>query len=126
MKKYQLTVTERQLNLIAECVEDCHRFMAGQYELHNMTSRLDAFHEIQDTLKDTKPLVTPHISIGASYGWNGGSCPNEYQRKFIAETYPIYREIYHFLTIERGLDNTYSSETLTCEEGGKPIQIKAL
>lgn len=28
-KKYQITLTEDQLILIAQCVEDCHRFAAG-------------------------------------------------------------------------------------------------
>lgn len=42
-QKYILTVTESQLSLIADCVEDLSRFMAGQMELWNATSRLDNF-----------------------------------------------------------------------------------
>ena len=122
--KYQLTVTETQLRLIAECVEDCHRFMTGQYELHHMTSRLDNYHELQDELRKLKPLVTPALAdCGSCYDWCGTHCPNPAQRKFIAQTYPIYREIIHFLTVQRGVENAYSSETLTCEEGGEPVQI---
>ena len=32
-QKYTLTVTEKQLMLIANCVEDISRFLAGQTEL---------------------------------------------------------------------------------------------
>ena len=32
-QKYTLTVTESQLRLIADCVEDISRFMGGQMEL---------------------------------------------------------------------------------------------
>ena len=34
-KKYRITLTEHQLMLIANCVEDCHRFASGQTELAN-------------------------------------------------------------------------------------------
>ena len=126
-KKYTIELTETQLCMIAECVEDCHRFMAGQVELQNMTSRLDEYRKLQDGLRELKPLVTPAIpERGASYKWSGTHCPNEHQRKFIAQTYPIYREIYHFFAVSKGLDNVYASETLTCADGGEPIKIKAL
>lgn len=129
MKKYQITLTEKQLRLIAECVEDCHRFMSGQMEMHNITSRLDNYHELYDKLYELKPLVTPELTHrGSSYGWNGGHCPNEHQRKFIAETYPIYREILHFFACQQTVNdwNVYRNETLTCEEGGEPIKIKEI
>ena len=32
-KKYIIELSETQLRLIADCVEDCHRFAAGQTEL---------------------------------------------------------------------------------------------
>ena len=35
-KKYQITLTEEQLMLMAHCVEDCSRFAAGQTELYNV------------------------------------------------------------------------------------------
>ena len=37
MKKYQVTLTEEQLMLIAKRVEDCYRFACGQTELYNTT-----------------------------------------------------------------------------------------
>ena len=128
MKKYQVTLTEQQLRLIAECVEDCHRFMAGQVDMHNITSRLDNYHEIYEKLQEVKPLVTPELPWNASYGWNGNACPNKHQGKFISQTYPIYREILHFFACQQKDNdwNVYRSETLTCEEGGEPIKIKEI
>lgn len=129
-KKYQITVTESQLRLIANCVEDCHRFMGGQMEMQNSTSMLDNFHLIGDKLQEVHSLVVPelhkHHGIQGSYGWNGGDCPNKYQRRFLAETYYLYREIKHFLS--KGLAGwcVYHSPTLRCEESGEVITIKEL
>lgn len=122
-KKYIIECTEEQLSLIAECVEDCHRFMAGQTELSNITIRLDNSREICNKLKEIKSLVTPKLNYNASYDWSGHSCPNDLQRMFIAKTYPIYREILHFFAAENVFNNVYNSPTLTCEEGGDPIKI---
>jgi len=125
---YRIECTEKQLRLIASCVEDCHRFMGGQVGLWNITSMLDTYRELKDELEKLKPLVTPDLPLNASYGWTGSSCPNEYQRKFIAETYPIYREILHFFACQRDDNgyNVYKSDTLTCKEGGEPIRIKEI
>lgn len=122
-KRYIVELSEEQLRLIANCVEDCHRFAGGQCELWNTTSMMDNFIDLKKGLEELKPYVTPHLHPNASYGWNGGDCPNEHQRKFMAKTYPIYREILHFLACENNLDNVYTSSTLTCEEGGEPIKI---
>ena len=128
-KKWRIELTEHQLRLIANCVEDCHRFIAGQTELSNSTACLKHYRELSDALGKLQPLVTPLLRRNASYGWNGGSCPDKYQRKFIAETYYLYREIYHQLTIDvakhRNMGwNVYFSETLTCIESGEPIKVE--
>ena len=125
-KKYLIELSETQLHLIAECVEDCHRFMAGQTEMRNCISRLENDLPISDSLKRLHPLVTPELPFNASYGWSGRNCPNKEQRKFVAQTYPIYREILHFFACQHTNNdwNVYESETLTCEEGGEPIKIK--
>lgn len=131
-KKYRLILNEHQLRLISKCVEDCHRFAGGQVELANTTCMLDNPLEVQDILKDTYPLVVPELyrqyGINASYGWNGGSCSNERQRKFLAETYYIYREILHQLTIRDDKDDwsVYNGSTLRCAESGEPIIIEEL
>ena len=128
-QKYTLTVTESQLRLIADCVEDMSRFMGGQMELWNATSRLDNFVELKERLNDLHSLVTPDLPRNASYGWNGGGCPNKNQEEFIAKTYAIYREIRHRLRVlTKDPDdenyNVYDSPSLTCELGGELPKIE--
>ena len=137
-KKYRLTVNKEQLMLISNCLEDCHRFMAGQLELSNSTAMCDDMHELHDELRKLHRLVVPELNAkygsNASYSWSGGGCPNEYQRKFIASTYYLYREILHFFEKERkktDLDkeygySVYNSPTLTCEDSGDPIDIETV
>ena len=125
-KQYRITVSESQLRMIADCVEDCHRFMAGQTELQNCTSILDLQHEVQDELKKIQHLVTPHIGLGSYYKWSGCGCPNPPQRKFIASSYYLYREIRHFDAVNRGVDNVYSSPTLRCVDSGMLILIEEI
>lgn len=129
-KRYRIEVSESQLRMIASCVEDIHRFMGGQMELHNCTSMLDNMHEVHEKLREVYPLVVPELAsgygYGAAYGWNGGSCPNKSQRKFLAASYYLYREILHFFACQRTDDvwNVYRSSTLTCEDSGEPIKIE--
>lgn len=128
-QKYTLTITESQLKLIADCVEDMSRFMAGQMELWNATSRLDNFVELKERLNDLHSLVTPDLPRNASYGWNGGGCPNKHQEEFIAKTYAIYREILHRLRVLNKDPNdenynVYDSPSLTCELGGELPKIE--
>lgn len=128
-QKYTLTVTESQLRLIADCVEDMSRFMVGQMELWNATSILDNFVELKERLNDLHSLVTPDLPRNASYGWNGGECPNKNQEEFIAKTYAIYREIRHRLRMLNKDPNdenynVYDSSSLTCELGGELPKIE--
>ena len=130
---YRITCTEEQLRLIEEAVEDWHRFLAGQCEMHNATSMLENHHELYDILtKQVEPLVVPELAQkyghGACYGWNGITCPNKYQRKAIAMSYNIYRQIRHFFSMQR-TDNefdVYKSPTLTCDENGGLIKVEKL
>lgn len=127
--KWRIELNEHQLRLIANCVEDCHRFIAGQTELNNSTACLKHYRTLSEELNKLQPLVTPELERNASYGWNGGSCPNDNQRKFMAETYYLYREIYHQMTLEAAKQddmswNVYLGETLTCKESGEPIKVE--
>ena len=129
--KWRIELTEHQLRLMAQCIEDCHRFIGGQMELSNSTSCLTHHLELSEELGKLQQFVAPNLGRGASYGWSGGSCPNENQRKFLAETYYLYREIYHKLTIEEATRkdigwNVYLGETLTCDESGEPIKVKRI
>lgn len=124
MKKYQITLHETQLRLIAECLEDCSRFMAGQTDMANCTSRLQNMREVRDQLKELHRTVVPELGHGSSYPWNGLGCPNKAQRIFIAGSYYLYREMRHADVVSRGIDNVYSSPTLRCADSGEPIEIK--
>ena len=128
-KKWRIELTEHQLMLMAKCVEDCHMFLCGQMELSNSTVCLEHYSELSDELRKLQQLVTPRLGRGAYYGWNGGSCPNEDQRKFLAETYYLYREIRHQITLDEAkyedMDwNVYLGETLTCSESGEQIKVE--
>ena len=129
--KWRIELTAHQLRLIANCVEDCHRFIAGQMGLSNSTVYLQHYCELSDELDKLQHLVTPLLEFGASYGWNGSSCPYKPQRKFIAETYYLYREIYHQLILDMSKNknmycNVYLDETLTCDESGEPIKVERI
>lgn len=120
-EKYTLEVTEEQLQLIANCVEDLCRFVSGQTGLDNTTIGIVSnrdYRKLAVALEQLTPFVTPHLGKSQYYGWDGGDCPNEEQRKFIAKTYGIYREIRHFLAVTSGAPawSTYLSPTLTCED----------
>ena len=130
-KKWRIELTEHQLMLMAKCVEDCSRFISGQMELSNSTSCLKHCRHLGEELHTLKPFVTPELGRGASYGWSGGSCPNDNQRKFIAETYYLYREIYHQVTLDKAKDkdmdwNVYLGDTLTCNESGETIKVERI
>ena len=130
-KKWRIELTEHQLRLIANCVEDCHRFIAGQMELSNSTACLKHYRHLGEELATLQPFVTPELERGVSYGWNGGSCPDENQRKFIAETYYLYREIKHKIVVENAKYkdmywNVYHDETLTCKDSGEPIKVERI
>ncbi|MCI6830276.1 MAG: hypothetical protein MR924_13655 [Prevotella sp.] len=130
-RKWKIELTEHQLRLIANCVEDCHRFIAGQMDLSNSTACLKHYRELIEELDKLQPLVTPELGRGASYGWNGGSCHDDNQRKFIAETYYLYREIYHQMTLEEANRkymgwNVYIGGTLTCSDSGEPIKVERI
>ena len=130
-KKWRIELTEHQLRLMAQCIEDCHRFIGGRMELSNSTACLTHHLELIEELGKLQQFVAPNLGRGASYGWSGGSCPNENQRKFLAETYYLYREIYHQMTIEDAKHNdigwnVYLCETLTCDESGEPIKVERI
>lgn len=131
-KKWRIELTEHQLRLMAQCIEDCHRFIAGQMELSNSTACLKYCRILGEKLRTLQPFVTPELELGEDYGWDGDLCPNDNQRKFIAETYYLYREIYHQITLEKTKDkdiigfNRLSFDTLTCDESGEPIKVERI
>ena len=131
-KKWRIELTQHQLMLMAQCVEDCHRFMSGQMEMSNSTKVLEHPYELWDKLSELQPYVTPDIDRGANYDWAGRGCSNRNQKKFVAETYYLYRSIYEASIRERAktedfpLGNTYLSKTLTCKDSGEPIKVERI
>ena len=125
-RKFQITVNEHQLRLIADCLEDISRFMSGQMELWHATSNLNTYRQLADKLEELKPLVTPNLEQNASYGWTGGDCPNERQKKLIAETYYLYRTMLYHLHKDDEHWNVYTSPSLRCADSGEKIEIKVI
>lgn len=125
-KRYKIELSEDQLRMIINCVEDCSRFASGQLELEHTTDILDDWSEIQEELRKLQPFVTPTLSRGSSYKWNGGSCPNEKQKNFLQASYYLYRELLHQWTLMQDADdwNVYNSPTLRCEGSGEPIKLE--
>lgn len=124
-RKFQITVNEHQLRLIANCIEDCARFLCGQTELWNITSQLPKnYLELREKLEELQPLVTPDLPKGWSYSWNGGSCPDEHQKKMIAETYYLYHTMLYHIHKDDEDYNVYTSPALRCQDSGKEIKIE--
>lgn len=123
-RKFQITVNEHQLKLIADCLEDISRFLGGQMELWHATSNLGTYGQLSDKLEELKPLVTPELERNASYGWSGGNCPNERQRKLIAKTYYLYRTMLYHLHKDDEHCSVYKSPALRCKDSGEVIEIK--
>lgn len=123
-RKFQVTVNEHQLQLMAHCIEDICRFLGGQMELWNATSNLENYNQLADKLEELKPLVTPELEQNASYGWTGSDCPNERQKKLIAETYYLYRTMLYALHKDDAEWNVYKGPALRCENSGEIIKIK--
>lgn len=128
-KKYRITMTESQLRLMMEAVEDWHRFLAGQCDMDNATAYIEDCHEARKNL-DTfvRPYIVPELKHrGSSYSWDGGQCPREHQRRAIAMSYMLWREPMHYFTIHNCKEmpwSCYNSETLTCPEQGPLIKIE--
>ena len=122
-RKYTITLNEEQLMLVSSCVEDIHRFLCGDTELCNAIAALGSWRELRGKLNELQPLVTPGLDSRSNYGWNGGHCPDETQRKMIAATYYLYREMRHQYTLANKHNNVYSSPTLRCKDSGEPIKI---
>lgn len=130
MKKYTITLTEEQLRLVADGMEDYHRFLAGECRMMNATQYIKpvpSMHYVRDGLeKLAHPKIAPGLMYGSSYDWAGTHCPNNHQRKAIAMSYMIYREILHHFAMQRPKEkwNVYQNATLTCEEQGPLIKIE--
>lgn len=113
-KKYKIELSEDQMRLVAQCLEDVSRFAAGQWELQNtieeMVKGLPFDEQIrrrddaEEHLRRAKQVLIPQFVDNQSYGYNG--------TEFIGNTYQIYRTIWHQFAMDNNWDNVYSSPAL--------------
>jgi hypothetical protein len=114
MKKYTIELSEDQMHLIANCLEDLSRFAGGQWELRytiqemlrglSFDEKMKRRNNVEELLKQVKRILLPELLDNASKGYDGS--------EFIGNTYQIYRTILHQLAIDNDWDNVYSSEPL--------------
>lgn len=117
MKHYTITLNEEQMLLVSHCIEDIHRFLCGDTELYFATSVLDGRKEVRARLRE----ITPNG--GEGYDWAGNGCKNPRQKKMIAGTYYLYREMLHRYNEANKRENVYSSPTLRCKDSGEFVEI---
>ena len=125
--KYKIEVSESQMRLIAQCLEDVSSFASGQCEMQNtieaMVKGLDHNTQIErrddaeKLLKEIKKVLIPGLTINASLPYN--------HTVFIGNTYQIYRTILHQLAKDNDWNNVYSSPALKSGNMGT-IKIEKL
>jgi hypothetical protein len=116
MKRYKIELSEEQMRLISNCLEDVSRFASGQWEMRytieeilreiggTFDEQIKKRDEVEELLKQVKRILLPVLPDNASKGYNGS--------EFIGNTYQIYRSILHQLAIDNNWDNVYSSPAL--------------
>jgi hypothetical protein len=113
-KKYTIELSEEQMRLVAQCLEDVSRFASGQWELRNtieamvkgfpFTDQIQRRDDAEEHLRKAKQILIPQFADNQSYGYNS--------TEFIGNTYQIYRTILHQLAKDNDWDNVYSSPAL--------------
>jgi hypothetical protein len=114
MKKYKIELSEHQMMLIANCLEDLSRFASGQSEMRytveemlrglSFDEQMKKRDEVEELLKKAKRVLLPNFPDNASKGYNGS--------EFIGNTYQIYRSILYQLAKDNNWNNVYSSPAL--------------
>lgn len=113
-KKYKIELSEQQIILISNCLEDASRFAAGQSEMRYLIEemlkefpfeiQMEKRDEVEKLLKQVKNILLPELPNNTYKGYNGSD--------FIGNTYQIYRSILHKLAIDNNWNNVYSSSAL--------------
>lgn len=115
MTQYQITLSEEQLSLIAQCLEDVSRFASGQWAMQNTImmmvkdladhdEQINRRDDAEELLRRAKRILLPELSDSSSKGYNGS--------EFIGNTYQIYRTILYTFAMDKGWNNVYSSPPL--------------
>lgn len=123
-EKYLLEVTPTQLQLIEDCVEDCHRFAAGDFAMGNTVSLAN-----RDSVYGIHPSTMHRVigvaeSVGLVPGLRAGQYLSYNATAWLGNTYQIWRGIKHYRTVESGVQNVYSSDTLPSGTEGKIVVHK--
>ena len=114
MKKYRIELSEEQMRLVSNCLEDISRFASGQLELRytieemlkglTFEERMSRRNEAEKLLEQLKRILLPEESKHSSKGYDG--------TEFIGNVYQIYRTMLYQLAIDNNWDNVYSYPAL--------------
>ena len=113
-KKYTIELSEEQMRLIADCLEDVSRFASGQWRLRNtieemvrglpFDEQIRRRDDAEEHLRRAKQVLIPQFADNESYGYNS--------TEFIGNCYQIYRTILYQLAMDYDWNNVYSSPVL--------------
>jgi hypothetical protein len=113
-KKYTIELSEEQMRLISDCMDDVSRFAAGQWQLRRtieemlrglpFEEQMKRRNEAEELLKQAKRVLLPDFADNQSFGYNS--------TEFIGNTYQITRTILYQLAKDNDWDNVYSSPAL--------------
>jgi hypothetical protein len=114
MKKYTIELSEEQMRLVSNSLEDISRFASGQLELRytieemlkglTFEEQMSRRNEAEKLLEQLKRILLPEESKYSSKGYDG--------TEFIGNIYQIYRTMLYQLAIDNNWDNVYSSSAL--------------
>lgn len=112
--KYKIELSEEQMRVVAQCLEDVSRFASGQWKMQNTIEtmvkelpfdiRMKRRDEVEELLRQVKKVLFPEMPDNSSKGYNGTD--------FIGNTYQIYRTILYQLAKDNNWNNVYSSPAL--------------
>lgn len=126
-KRYTIELSEEQMRLIADCMEDVSRFASGQWQLRTTLNEmlkglpfeewLERRDQAEELLRQAKRVLLPDFVDNQSYGYNS--------TEFIGNCYQIYRTILYQLAMDNNWDNVYSYPALASGTMGT-IKIEKL
>lgn len=113
-KKYTIELSEEQMRLIADCLDDVGRFASGQCQLRftiekmveglSFEEQLKRRDHAEALLREAKRVLLPDFADNESYGYNS--------TEFIGNCYQISRTILYQLAMDNNWNNVYSYPAL--------------